>query len=96
MPSKEFAEYVRETGFNIQLSNRMIRVLLCLTGTGEPDDRMNLAPYQALLRRGLVDFKKGEGFSPTPEGLLVAELLDLAGYNETINPNSFIAKVTAE
>lgn len=86
--NKIFEDHVRESAFNLRLSFRQIHVLLYLDGTGCEDERLNLAPYMALQRRGLIRHIKDKGFELTKEGVLVAELLNLAGYAEKPNPNS--------
>lgn len=79
--NKPFSEYVKSGAFNITLSERMIKILFYLEGSGPEDERLNIAPYKALERRGLAGFIMGEGFSITKEGLLVIELLRLANFN---------------
>lgn len=79
-PNKQFAEYVRSGAFQLNLSERMVFVLLAECGMGAADERLNIHPYDALRRRGLLAFKHGEGFTPTPAGRKVAELLRIAGY----------------
>ncbi len=93
---KEFKDYVRESAFNLRLSFRQIHVLLYLDGSGWEDEKLNLAPYIALQRRGLIRHVKDKGFELTREGVLVAELLQLAGYTETPNPNSVESKNAAK
>jgi len=44
----QFSDYVRSNAFSLSLSERMIGVLLHVCGKGEADERLNLAPYQAL------------------------------------------------
>ena len=78
--NNQFKEYVTSGAFTLSLSPRMIRVLLHMNGRGPEDERLNLAPYQALQRRGLLRHVMGEGFKITPEGTAVAELLELAGF----------------
>ncbi len=80
MSDEVFREYVRGSAFSLTLSKRMIGVLLYLCDKGPEDERLNLAPYQALHRRGLVDFKEGQGYSPTIAGMKVADLLKIAGF----------------
>ena len=75
-----FKEYVTSGAFTLTLSQRMIRVLLYLNGMGPEDERLNLAPYQALERRGLAKHEDGVGFQITEEGTHVAALLLLADY----------------
>lgn len=77
--NNRFKDYVRSGAFSLSLSPRMISVLLHMSGQGPEDDRLNLAPYQALHRRGLLSYQDGEGYRVTKEGELVAELLELAG-----------------
>ena len=79
--NKKFQEHVTSTAFALNLSKRMVRILLHLNGSGPEDERLNLAPYQALQRRGLATFKDGEGFSITKEGRLVAQLVECAGFS---------------
>lgn len=80
-------DYVKNSSFRIDLSQRMITALLDRSGHGKPDERLNLAPYQALERRGLLHWDV-EGCSITEAGMLVAQLLVLANCNE--NPVSQI------
>lgn len=79
--SNQFAEYVRSGAFRLELSERMIHVLLAMTGKGCEDDRLNLHPYQALERRGLVSRESGK-MEVTEAGRHVAEILILAGYGD--------------
>ncbi len=80
--NENFKDYVRSGAFSLTLSKQMIGVLLCLNKTGEPAGDLRLSPYTALLRRGLVSFGKGKGFTINEAGVLVAELLIKAGYEE--------------
>ena len=79
--NKQFQEHVTSAAFSLNLSKRMINVLLHLNGSGPEDERLNLAPYQALQRRGLASFKEGKGFAITREGQLVAQLVECAGFS---------------
>nr|BDD48049.1 hypothetical protein 3 [Pseudomonadaceae bacterium] len=72
-----FSEYVRSSAFRLDLSHRMIVALLDACGLGPEDDRLNIAPYLALQRRGLLEHKS---MAPTEAGRKVAELLVIAGY----------------
>lgn len=75
-----FKEHVTATAFSLHLSKRMVKILLHLDGSGPEDDRLNLAPYQALERRGLAQHKQGKGYFISEEGRLVAELVKRAGF----------------
>ena len=75
----QFEEHVKSGAFQLSLSKRMIKVLLSMTGNGKEDDRLNLAPYQALQRRGLIEWNE-EGPFVTQAGKLVSELLIIAKY----------------
>lgn len=78
--NRQFKDYVTSGAFTLTLSPRQIRVLLHLNGAGPEDERLNLAPYQALERRGLAKFTEGKGYAITEEGTHVAALLILAEY----------------
>ena len=82
--NEQFKNHVTSTAFSLNLSKRMIGILLHLDGVGPEDDRLNLAPYQALQRRGLAKYVPDEGFFITKEGKLVAELVRLAGFAEKV------------
>lgn len=79
--NKRFKDHVTSTAFSLTLSKRMAKILLHLDGSGPEDERLNIAPYQALERRGLATFKDGEGFKITLAGNLVAELLKLSDFD---------------
>lgn len=79
--NKDFNEFVRQGSFTLTLSERMIKILFHLDNKGPDDDRLHIAPYQALNRRGLASFENGKGFTITKEGKLTVELLELAGFN---------------
>lgn len=81
--NKTFEEYTKSSAFRIDLSPRMIGVLLHLTSRGPEDERLNMAPYQALARRGLV-YWDSEGCKVTTAGNLVSGLLVEAGYSEKV------------
>lgn len=74
-------DYVKGSSFRIDLSKRMIIALLDKSGDGKADDRLNMHPYMALERRGLLCWDV-EGCSITEAGKLVAKLLVLANFNE--------------
>ena len=78
--NQRFKDHVSSGAFTLSLSARQIKILLHLNGSGPEDDRLNLAPYQALERRGLAAFVLGAGYLITGEGKKVAELLIMAGY----------------
>ena len=80
--NNRFSDHVRSGAFSLSLSERMITVLLSLDGSGPEDEKLNLAPYQALQRRGLAYHGHGRGFALTLEGMLVSRLLRLARYAE--------------
>jgi hypothetical protein len=77
--NETFKEYVRSGAFNSSLSERQIKVLLSMRGYGPKDERLNMAPYQALARRGLI-FWDDSGVKETEAGIVVSNLLVLAGY----------------
>jgi len=79
-----FAEYSRSAAFRIELSERMVRILLYVAGIGPCDSSLNMQPYQALARRGLIEWR-GEGMDKhgpyiTEAGTKLVELLQMAGY----------------
>lgn len=76
-----FSDYVRSGAFSLTLSERQIKVLLSLKKYGPADERLNMAPYQALARRGLV-FWDDEGCKVSEAGVVTANLLVLAGYGD--------------
>lgn len=75
--SNKFSEYTRSSAFHLDLSQRMINVLLGECGFTKGDDRMSLATYNALIERGLLERKPTR---PTHAGRLVAQLLVEAGF----------------
>jgi len=77
----KFEDHVKSTAFNLQLSSSMVRVLLSMSD-GDADEVMNIHPYKALKRRGLIALNINgiKGPSLTKEGELVCELLKMARY----------------
>jgi len=85
--NKEFEEYAKSASFRLDLSKRMIIVLLNRTGNGPEDRSLNMGVYLALQRRGLIDWHKDEtgksnGLYVTEAGKLVSKLLLMANYGE--------------
>lgn len=84
--SPAFQEYTSSAAFRLELSPRMIEVLLFAAIGGEPPGNLNLGPYRALERRGLLEWRivngKKEGPRITEAGRLVAQLLEIAGHGE--------------
>jgi len=79
MINKTFESYTKSSAFTLTLSKRMIIVLLSFAGE-KADERLNLAPYHALQRRGLLTHVKNRGFVVTEVGELVTQLLQKANY----------------
>lgn len=90
---KAFANYARSAAFRVELSPRMIDVLLSMS-SGKPyaDGRLNIHPYSALARRGLIRWPLNEQGEPdgtptvTEAGELVAQLLRLANFEQERQP----------
>lgn len=82
----QFAQYVRSASFRLELSEYMIQALLTLYETGHAIPYRNLQPYEALCRRGLVEFygsdlrRHDKSIRITQAGIAVINLLELAGY----------------
>lgn len=79
--NNEFKNYVRESAFNLSLSKRQVNVILSLAGFGVEDERLNLHPYFALQRKGLIHHEN-RSWHLTKEGEIVCDLLVCAGYIE--------------
>lgn len=86
---KRFSEYVSSCSFRIDLSKNMIFVLMALYTqdkqaaiSNSVAGGLNVGPYKALKRRGLITYKDEHGNHVGPEltaaGELVCELIKLA------------------
>ena len=81
-----FAEYVRSSAFNLQLSRCQIDALLHLNKYGEPLRVRNLQSYDALASKGIVAWvgtdlrPKARPLRITAAGVQVIKLLEVAGY----------------
>lgn len=81
--NQAFREYTTGTAFSLNLSRKMCLALLIEKQGGQERYRLNIGTYHCLEDRGLVRWKIKDGQKTfeglTPEGSLVAELLQLAG-----------------
>lgn len=82
--NNKFKSYVRESAFSLSLSKRQVNVILSLAGLGVEDERLNLHPYFALQRKGLISHENKK-WSLTKEGEIVCDLLVCSGYVEVEN-----------
>jgi len=80
--STAFLEYVRSSAFRLDLSERQIDALLDVAGIRPDPSNLNLGPYKALERRGLVEWCHAKGPALTEPGELVVRLLGVSGYFE--------------
>lgn len=78
--NERFKEYVTSGAFTLSLSKRMIEVLVHIGQKTELTGGLNLAPYFALERRGLITNPHQKGWDVTEEGKIVIDLLMLSGF----------------
>lgn len=79
--NKNLRDSVSNCAFSLNLSKRMVRVLIGEVLERDLDESLRLETYKALERRGLAYWDEG-GFEINDDGRRVYELLESAGYVE--------------
>lgn len=82
--NETFKDYSTSCAFRLDLSKRMINALLCKYSGIDEDCNLNLAPYKALARRGLLRWDE-KGLHITKAGKLTSKLLIQAGFKANAN-----------